>query len=286
MKVGVIGLGTMGQPIARRIARAGHEILAWNRTPGRTDSLPRDAAVAVRTPGKPARPKSWSPSLRDDAAVEAVMFDGGRLITTGMPGLIHVGMSTISESLARRLAAAHEAAGQSYVSAPMFGPPDAAAAGRLLIVAGGPRNVVERVRPGARGSGKGPVHRRGPRCCQRRQVGREFPDGRGRREPARCDADRARRRRRSPRVRRHRHAVAVSDAGLPVPRRPAGCAPGAGRRTRSKSLPARCPAMRRDRPDISGSMPRSSSLIDGQSGERPATPSPTGQVTPVPSRPQ
>ncbi|MGH8135660.1 MAG: NAD(P)-dependent oxidoreductase [Steroidobacteraceae bacterium] len=147
MKIGVIGLGTMGQPIARRIARGGHEILAWNRTPGRAESLPADTAVAVRTAGEACQAELVISVLSDDTAVEAVMFDGGRLLTTGMPGLIHVCMSTISDNLARRLAAAHEVAGQSYVSAPLFGPPDAAAAGRLLIAAGGPRSAVERVRP-------------------------------------------------------------------------------------------------------------------------------------------
>jgi len=147
VKVGVIGLGTMGQPIARRIARAGHEILAWNRTPGRTDGLPIDAAVSVRTPGEACQAELVITVLSDDNAIESVMFDGGRLVSIGMPGLIHVCMSTISDRLARRLSAAHEAAGQAYVSAPLFGPPDAAAAGRLLIVAGGPRAAVERVRP-------------------------------------------------------------------------------------------------------------------------------------------
>lgn len=147
MKIGVIGLGTMGQPIARRIARAGHEILAWNRTPGRADGLPRDSAVLVASPAEACQAELVLTLLSDDAAIEAVLFDGGRLITTGMPGLIHVCMSTISDTLARRLAAAHEAAGQSYVSAPLFGTPDAAAAGRLLVIAGGPRGVVERIRP-------------------------------------------------------------------------------------------------------------------------------------------
>jgi 3-hydroxyisobutyrate dehydrogenase-like beta-hydroxyacid dehydrogenase len=147
MKVGVIGLGTMGQPIARRIARAGHEVLAWNRTSGRADGLPADTAVAVRTAGEACQSEIVITVLSDDAAVEAVMFDGGRLLTTGMPGLIHVCMSTISDKLARKLAAAHEAASQAYVSAPVFGPPDAAATGRLLVVAGGPRSAVDRVRP-------------------------------------------------------------------------------------------------------------------------------------------
>jgi 3-hydroxyisobutyrate dehydrogenase-like beta-hydroxyacid dehydrogenase len=146
LKVGVMGLGTMGQPIARRIARAGHEILAWNRTPGRTEGLPADAAVAVRTPAEACQAELVLTILSDDAAVEGVLFDGGRLITIGMPGLIHVCLSTISDRLAQRLAKAHEAAGQAYISAPLFGPPEAAAAGRLLIAAGGPRAAVERVR--------------------------------------------------------------------------------------------------------------------------------------------
>jgi len=147
LKIGVIGLGTMGRPIARRIALAGHEILAWNRTPGRAEGLPRESAVSVRSAAEACQAEIVLTILSDDTAVEAVLFDGGRMITAGMPGLIHVCMSTISDGLARRLAAAHESGGQSYVSAPLFGPPEAAAAGRLLVIAGGPRQVVERVRP-------------------------------------------------------------------------------------------------------------------------------------------
>lgn len=147
MKIGVIGLGTMGQPIARRIARAGHEILAWNRTPGRAETLPRESAVAVRSPAEACQAELVLTILSDDAAVEGVLFEGDRLITAGMPGLVHACLSTISDRLARRLAAAHEAAGQAYLSAPLFGPPEAAAAGRLLVVAAGPRAPAQRIQP-------------------------------------------------------------------------------------------------------------------------------------------
>jgi 3-hydroxyisobutyrate dehydrogenase-like beta-hydroxyacid dehydrogenase len=147
VKIGVIGLGTMGQPIARRIACAGHEILAWNRTPGRAEALPRDMAVAVRTAAEACQAETVFTILSDDAAVEGVLFEGDRLITAGMPGLIHACLSTVSDRLARRLAAAHQAAGQAYLSAPLFGPPDAAAAGRLLIACAGPRAAAERLRP-------------------------------------------------------------------------------------------------------------------------------------------
>lgn len=147
MKIGIIGLGTMGRPIAARLARSGHELLAWNRTPGRLEGVPADAAVAVRTPGEACQADLILTLLSDDTAVEAVMFEGGRLLTIGLPGLIHVCMSTISDGLARRLALAHEAAGQAYVSAPLFGRPEAAATGKLLLVAGGPRTTLERIRP-------------------------------------------------------------------------------------------------------------------------------------------
>jgi len=147
MKVGVIGLGTMGQPIAHRIARAGHEILAWNRTAGRAESLPRESAVAVRSAAEACQAEIVLTILSDDAAVEGVLFDGGRLIAAGVPGLVHACLSTISDRLARRLAAAHEAAGQAYVSAPLFGPPEAAAAGRLLVVTAGPRVAAQRAQP-------------------------------------------------------------------------------------------------------------------------------------------
>lgn len=143
----MIGLGTMGQPIARRIARAGHELLVWNRTPGRADSLPRESAAAVGSAAEACQAELVLTLLSDDSAVESVLFDGGRLITAGMPGLVHACLSTISDTLAHRLKAAHEAAGQVYISAPLFGPPEAAAAGRLLVVAGGPRAAVERIRP-------------------------------------------------------------------------------------------------------------------------------------------
>jgi 3-hydroxyisobutyrate dehydrogenase-like beta-hydroxyacid dehydrogenase len=147
LKVGLIGLGTMGQPIARRIARAGHEILAWNRTPGRAEGLPTDAVVAVNSAAEACQAELVLTVLSDDAAVDAVLFEDGRLITSGLPGLIHVCMSTISDNLALRLAGDHETLGQAYISAPIFGPPEAAAGGRLLIAVAGPRAAVERARP-------------------------------------------------------------------------------------------------------------------------------------------
>ena len=146
MKVGFIGLGTMGRPMARRLAGAGHELLVWNRTRPRPDALPA-GTVVVGNPTEACQSELVISAVSDDAAVEAVMFDAqGRLVSAGVPGLIHVCMSSIGDALARRLAEAHARLGQTYVSAPMFGPPEAAQSGRLVIPVAGPRAAVDRAR--------------------------------------------------------------------------------------------------------------------------------------------
>ena len=62
-------------------------------------------------------------------------------------GAIHVSMSTIGVALSKRLAEVHQNAGQGYIAAPVFGRPEAAAAAKLIVVAGGPEEWIERVRP-------------------------------------------------------------------------------------------------------------------------------------------
>lgn len=147
MKIGFIGLGTMGQPMARRLTGAGHEVIGWNRTRSRLETLSADMIVAVATPTEACQAEVLVTMVSDDEALESVLFQDGRLVSAGMPGLIHIGMSTIGDGLATRLAAAHEALGQSYLSAPVFGAPEAARSGRLIIPCAGPRAIYERVRP-------------------------------------------------------------------------------------------------------------------------------------------
>ena len=78
--------------------------------------------------------------LADDAAVEAVFFGDGNGLSALGQGAVHISMSTISVALSDRLAEAHRNAGQSYVAAPVFGRPEAAAAAKLFVVAAGPRS--------------------------------------------------------------------------------------------------------------------------------------------------
>jgi 3-hydroxyisobutyrate dehydrogenase-like beta-hydroxyacid dehydrogenase len=85
--------------------------------------------------------------LSDDATVEGVTFGDKGVLGNLRGGAVHISMSTISVALSERLAAAHEKAGQHFVAAPVFGRPDAAAAGKLFIVAGGKPGAVDACMP-------------------------------------------------------------------------------------------------------------------------------------------
>src|SRR5437016_2274470 len=85
--------------------------------------------------------------LADDSAVEGVVFGDGGLLQSLGKRAIHVSMSTISVALSERLTAAHAAAEQGFVAAPVFGRPEAAAAGKLFIVAAGAADAVDACLP-------------------------------------------------------------------------------------------------------------------------------------------
>lgn len=148
MKIGIIGLGSMGAPIARRLLSAHHALRGYNRTRSRTEAL---ATIGLEPADTPAAAAIGAEVLitmvSDDAALESLIFADGALVTAQQPGLVHLGMSTISDALADRLEAAHREAGQSYVSAPVFGPPESAQNGKLIIAAAGPAEALSRVRP-------------------------------------------------------------------------------------------------------------------------------------------
>jgi 3-hydroxyisobutyrate dehydrogenase-like beta-hydroxyacid dehydrogenase len=147
MQVGFIGLGSMGSGMAANLLKAGHALTVYNRTPAKAEALVAEGATLAKTPREAARGDVVITMLADDAAVEDVVF-GADGILAGLKSLsIHVSMSTISVALAERLASAHQAAGQRFVAAPVFGRPEAAAAGKLFIVAAGEPKTVQACQP-------------------------------------------------------------------------------------------------------------------------------------------
>ena len=85
--------------------------------------------------------------LADDAAIEAVVFGNGGILASLGKGAVHISSSTISVAMSKRLDEAHQAAGQHYLAAPVFGRPEAAANGKLFVVAGGPAPLIETCMP-------------------------------------------------------------------------------------------------------------------------------------------
>jgi 3-hydroxyisobutyrate dehydrogenase-like beta-hydroxyacid dehydrogenase len=151
MRVGFIGLGAMGQGMAHNLLVAGHDVQVWNRTPARAKPLVAEGARLAKT---------VADACKDAAVVFTMVADDSALVdlVTGSdeaPGIeeslgegdVHVSLSTISASLSSRLAEAHEASGQRFVAAPVFGRPDMAAAGKLLVVAAGDDAAIARVQP-------------------------------------------------------------------------------------------------------------------------------------------
>jgi 3-hydroxyisobutyrate dehydrogenase-like beta-hydroxyacid dehydrogenase len=151
MRVGFIGLGTMGQPMARNLVKAGHEVHVWNRTAARAKPLVSAGAKLARTVAQ---------ACEDAAVVFTMVADDAALIDVvsgadDQPGVaealgegdVHVSLSTISTELSGRLDEAHRDDGQHFVAAPVFGRPETAEAAKLTIVAAGEEAALARAQP-------------------------------------------------------------------------------------------------------------------------------------------
>jgi 3-hydroxyisobutyrate dehydrogenase-like beta-hydroxyacid dehydrogenase len=143
MKIGFIGLGRMGSGMAMNLLKAGHDLTVYNRTPGKAQALVSKGARAAAEVADACRGDAVITMLADDTAVEGVAFGSKGVIGNLRKGAIHISMSTISVALSERLAAEHAKAGQRFIAAPVFGRPEAAAAGQLFIVAAGQAHDVD-----------------------------------------------------------------------------------------------------------------------------------------------
>jgi len=148
MHLAFIGLGKMGAPMARNLLRAGHRVAVYNRTREKAEALDADGARITDSPSQACLGCEFAfTMLADDASVEAAVLGDTGLARGLARGAVHVACTSMSTALARRLAAEHARRGQQFVSAPVFGRPEAAAAQKLLIVAAGPEPVRARCQP-------------------------------------------------------------------------------------------------------------------------------------------
>ena len=146
MKVGWMGLGNMGLVMATRVLDAGHSLTVYNRSADKAAALVERGARLAKSPAEAATGELVVTMLADDAALRAVLGPGGALAAM-TPSTVHVSMSTISHALAHELTASHAAHGVGFVGAPVFGRPDAAAAGKLFILGAGDAGALARCQP-------------------------------------------------------------------------------------------------------------------------------------------
>ena len=148
MKIAFIGLGRMGSGMARNLLRAGHQVTTYNRTRQKAEALEKEGAHVADSPTAACRgAEAAITMLADDQTVEEMVFGDSGIAAGLESNAVHISTSTISTTFARRLATEHRQRGQAYVSAPVFGRPDAAEAKKLLIVTAGDPQVIERCRP-------------------------------------------------------------------------------------------------------------------------------------------
>lgn len=152
MKIGFIGLGVMGAPMARNLAAAGHEITTTlNRSP-----LPQDLeATVVATPADVARAcEIVITILPDTPDVERVLLGEGGVIEGLTPGKLVIDMSSISPIATKRFAEAVRKVGSGYLDAPVSGGEVGAKAASLTIMVGGPQAEFDRALPVFQAMGK------------------------------------------------------------------------------------------------------------------------------------
>ncbi len=146
--VGFIGLGLMGKPMARNLAKAGAAMVIHSRSPGPVDELAADGMTPADSPKAVAEAaEAVILSLTDTPAVEKVIEGENGILEGVGAGSLIIDMGTTAVMTTRRLAKLVEDRGGAYVDAPVSGGTIGAEGGTLVIMAGGPEAAMARAQP-------------------------------------------------------------------------------------------------------------------------------------------
>jgi len=147
-RIGFIGLGIMGRPMARILMKAGFTLTVWNRSRPGIDELVKEGAAEGSGPADVARRSDIVISIVGDSPdVEEVALGPGGIIEGAHPGLVHLDMTTMSPAVTRRIAERLGEAGVEMLDAPVSGGQQGATDGTLSIMVGGREETLERCRP-------------------------------------------------------------------------------------------------------------------------------------------
>ncbi|TMB23430.1 MAG: NAD(P)-dependent oxidoreductase [Deltaproteobacteria bacterium] len=163
MRVGIIGLGIMGAPMARNLLRAGHPLTVYTRTRARAAGLLAAGAAWADSPAAlAAAVDAVVTMLPDTPAVEAVMAGPDGVLAGARAGLLAIDMSTIDPAAARALAERASETGVALLDAPVSGGEQGAIAGTLSIMVGGAAAAFDRAGPLFAALGKRVTYMGGP----------------------------------------------------------------------------------------------------------------------------
>ena len=160
LKIGFVGLGIMGRPMALNTIRAGFRVIAWNRSDN--ERLHEVISAGATRAGSPREVAAASDvivtNVTDSADVEAVVLGENGIIRGARPGAIVIDMSTISPDVTRAISARLQEQGVQMLDAPVSGGERGAIEGTLSIMVGGDGAVLEKARPVLEAMGKKIVH--------------------------------------------------------------------------------------------------------------------------------
>lgn len=158
-RVGFVGLGIMGAPMAQNLLKAGFEVTVWNRTASKCDHLVAAGANAAESPAAVAAASEVTVScVTNSADVEQVVLGPSGIAERAKPGSVHIDCSTISPEVTRQVAAKLAERQVQLLDAPVSGGDVGAKAGTLAIMVGGEAETFERCLPVLQAMGKTIVH--------------------------------------------------------------------------------------------------------------------------------
>ena len=158
-KVGFIGLGIMGMPMARNLIKAGFEVVAYNRTVSKAEALVKEGARKANSPRELAKEcPAVITIVSDTPDVEAVILGKNGIIEGIKPDSVVIDMSTVSPQATQNIAARLKEKEAHMLDAPVSGGEQGAIRGTLAIMVGGDAEVFERCRPIFEAMGKNIVH--------------------------------------------------------------------------------------------------------------------------------
>ena len=148
MRIGVAGLGRMGTAIAERLKEVGHELTVWNRTPEKTKPFVEAGARVARSPAELAADVDAVITILTDADAIAAVYRGDNgLLSADLAGKLVIEMSTVRPETEVALAEEVRAKGTAFVECPVGGTTGPARTGKLIGLAGGSDEDIERARP-------------------------------------------------------------------------------------------------------------------------------------------